>query len=274
MINRYQLFLFDQFGVLHNGTSAYSGMRTLLLSIKKHGKTVGVISNSGKSAAINAERLERFGYGSDAIDRVWTSGELTWRTLNSTIRNNSDGRKKRIFYLGNDDDRSALRNLPILEVEKPDLADVIIIAGMGQTLETRGNYKALFQKAAFLRVPAYCSNPDLLTFQDDKNITDGPGSIAKLYQQLGGPCEYFGKPHIEIYQSIFEDTGIAANQTVCIGDSLYHDIEGAAVAGCDSVLVSTGVYENMSDAEFNHKLATAQYQPTYLYGDRGDFNSM
>lgn len=269
LLEKYSLFLFDQFGVLHNGTTAYDGMYSQLLNIKDRDKTVGVISNSGKGAEVNAQRLASFGYGSDTIDKVWTSGELAWQTLKTMTLHNRSNDDIRIFYLGNDKDRSALRGLSISEVGKPEDADVILIAGVGEVLEERGNYKELFQQAAENKIPAYCSNPDLMSFFDDGKVAEGPGAIARLYQELGGSCSYFGKPHVEIYQSIFNDTGIPASETLCIGDSLEHDIAGAAVAGCHSVLVSTGIYENLDSVEFAIRLANAAYPPDYIFGDRG-----
>lgn len=288
--DKYQFFLFDQYGVLHDGIVAYPGMRSVLLNLKQQGVTIGVISNSGKRASVNAERLARFGYGSDLIDRVWTSGELAWRVLTAVTQDHSavSDDNVSVFYLGNDQDRSALQGLPVTEVENPASADFVLIAGVGlspgatsdhlridhlQGGQDQGNnardyYRKLLQPAAEKGVPAYCSNPDLLSLVGNSQVVDGPGTIARLYQELGAPCTFFGKPHVEIYQSILQDMGIQANQTLCIGDSLEHDIEGAAVAGCDSLLVSTGIYERLGQVEFLDKLENAAYKPNYIYGDR------
>jgi len=268
VVNQYQFFLFDQYGVLHNGTHAYPGMLLQLQYLKREGRTVGVISNSGKRADVNAERLSRFGFDRHLIDRVWTSGELAWQTIYANIQCGSTGKNLKVFYLGNDQDRSALSGLLVHEVTKPEHADLILIAGVGQTKQLRHDYQALFQTAANRGVPAYCTNPDLVSFFDNGRIGKGPGAIAQLYQSLGGMCTFFGKPHVEIYKQIFRDSGFQPSETLCVGDSLEHDIKGAASANCDSVLVSSGIYEQLSNEEFQAKLDAAERLPSYIFGDR------
>jgi len=43
-------------------------------------------------------------------------------------------------------------------------------------------------------------------------------------------------------------TAVPAERIVCIGDSLEHDIAGAAAAGLSSCLVRTGILADTADA--------------------------
>jgi ribonucleotide monophosphatase NagD (HAD superfamily) len=67
--------------------------------------------------------------------------------------------------------------------------------------------------------------------------------IARRYEQLGGAVRYHGKPHPPIYESCFAALGIADRRRVlAIGDSLEHDIAGAARAGIPSAFVAGGIH--------------------------------
>jgi len=266
LIDKYQFFLFDQFGVLHNGFTAYPGMAQQLQKLKRHNKIIAVISNSGKRASVNAQRIAGFGYGKYLIDGVYTSGELAWVRLQELTAHNTESSPLSVFYLGNDSDRSALEGIPYTETDTPEVADLIVIGGMGQVERSEVDYELLLRDAAVKQVPAYCTNPDLLSFYGEGSVKVGPGRIAQIYIELGGACSYFGKPHKPLYEHIFRDLDVDAGQTVCIGDSLDHDVLGASNAGCDSVLVRTGIYEGLSEEGFSKLLQSAPRVPDYILG--------
>jgi hypothetical protein len=54
---RYVVFLLDQSGVLHDGTSPYPRAVEALSAMKRAGNTIVLISNSGKRAGLNESRL-------------------------------------------------------------------------------------------------------------------------------------------------------------------------------------------------------------------------
>jgi ribonucleotide monophosphatase NagD (HAD superfamily) len=56
-------FVIDQYGVLHDGVRLYAGAAEALEAIRSAGKRTVLLTNSGKSAAANAERLARLGVG-------------------------------------------------------------------------------------------------------------------------------------------------------------------------------------------------------------------
>ena len=77
----FDLFLIDQFGVLHDGHRPYDGAVDCLKRLKAAGKTVVLLSNSGKRASANVARLEQFGFPRSAFDHVVTSGEVAWHGI-------------------------------------------------------------------------------------------------------------------------------------------------------------------------------------------------
>lgn len=262
LIEQYDLFLFDQFGVLHNGDNTYPGMVECVTRIKAAGRSVAVISNSGKRANYNVERLQCFGFDAALIDRVISSGEVAWNLLHSQYRSVS-GSQAKVFFLGRGSDRSAIDGLPLVEVARSDESDLILIAGcMPETLSLDA-YAQLLSAAAERGIPAYCTNPDRWSLVRGQTVF-GPGQVAERYRQMGGSVTWIGKPHAQIYQFARSQFAVAADRVLCIGDSVEHDIAGAQAAGCDSVLTSTGILHGISDVDLRAEFARYRATPHYL----------
>jgi ribonucleotide monophosphatase NagD (HAD superfamily) len=69
------------------------------------------------------------------------------------------------------------------------------------------------------------------------------GTLADLYERLGGRVAWHGKPHRAVYERCFEALGIADRRRIlAVGDSLRTDIAGANGAGIDSLLVAAGIH--------------------------------
>ena len=66
------------------------------------------------------------------------------------------------------------------------------------------------------------------------------GSIAKVFEKIGGEVVYFGKPYKEIYKSILKEK----DKALIIGDNLRTDIKGANLIKQDSLFIIDGVHKN------------------------------
>lgn len=77
------------------------------------------------------------------------------------------------------------------------------------------------------------------------------GKIAQQYQELGGACQYFGKPAVSSFEACLRELGFLEDRTrvVHVGDSLHHDIRGANEAGIPSILVTGGIHADELDAD-------------------------
>src|ERR1700704_1667098 len=73
--DQFDLFLVDQYGVLHDGLAAYPGAIEGLAKLASSGRKVVVLTNSGKSAAANLARLATLGFVDSFFDLV-SSGEV------------------------------------------------------------------------------------------------------------------------------------------------------------------------------------------------------
>jgi hypothetical protein len=56
IVNKYDTFIVDQWGVLHDGLSGFSDAKQSLRYLKTRGKAVAVLTNSGKSSENNLHR--------------------------------------------------------------------------------------------------------------------------------------------------------------------------------------------------------------------------
>lgn len=261
LCSQYDLFLFDQYGVLHNGQDTYTGMVDCVSRIKEAGKQVAVISNSGKRAKYNAQRLAQFGFDATLIDAVISSGEVAWSNLNDSLQHSET--TLRVFYLGQGADRSAILGLPVVETSISGDADLIIINGSEPELHTLDDYAELLRAAASKNTQAYCTNPDKWSLVGNA-LQFGPGQIADNYESAGGRVEWIGKPHVAIYSFALERFDIPVSRIVCIGDSIEHDIGGAKAAGAASVLTATGILADLDPVALESLYVRYGATPSYI----------
>ena len=180
LVDRYDAFLVDQFGVLLDGAGAYDHARGALDELFARGKRVLLISNSGKRSAANVARLGRYGFSRATYLDVLSSGEVAHlemaRRLGASLPLGA-----RVWVETSDDTARPLAGLDLQQVENPDAADLIWIAGCRPFSRTLGDYAALLAGAASRGVPAICSNPDM-TMLTPTGKAFGAGAIAQAYE--------------------------------------------------------------------------------------------
>ncbi len=70
-----------------------------------------------------------------------------------------------------------------------------------------------------------------------------PGAIAEAYEKAGGTVFYYGKPHRAVFDGLQRQLGLAdASRILMIGDSLEHDVAGAAAAGWKTLFIAGGLH--------------------------------
>ena len=106
----------------------------------------------------------------------------------------------------------------------------------------------------------YCANPDFETI--DGNNSENifcMGAIAEMYKKMGGAVIIQGKPEKDIYIETTRSIKLDKSKTVAIGDSLFHDIQGANNFSISSVLVKSGIHkslENINNISKNHQISS------------------
>jgi HAD superfamily hydrolase (TIGR01459 family) len=246
---RFDAFLIDQFGVLRDGKGPYPGAVETLARLKQAGKTIIILSNSGKRSAENDRRLAALGFDPKSWDWFLTSGEVAWRILQKESGQGPSGVARKCLLISRDGDTSPLDGLGLARTESGEDADFILLAASEGDVHPLSFYESLLAPAAKRGVQCLCTNPDKIMLTKD-GTAFGAGRIAELYEELGGQVRWIGKPFPDIYAAAREFLGsIAPDKICCIGDSIEHDIAGAAGAGLQSILVTTGILEAATDAE-------------------------
>lgn len=245
VVERFDLFLLDQFGVLHDGASPYPETTAVLDMLRERGKPVVIISNSGKRAETNIVRMARMGIARDRYSHMVTSGEVAWTLLRAEMAagttEDSGARFKSCYLITSGGELSPVADLDIDIEADPARADVILLAGSEGNRFPEAHYRDLLAPAAARGVPCICTNPDKISLIAEERYF-GPGRIAEIYQGLGGRIRWIGKPHPEIYRfAMALHPEIDPTRVLCVGDSIEHDIVGASAAGLASALVLGGI---------------------------------
>ena len=83
-----------------------------------------------------------------------------------------------------------------------------------------------------------CTNPDLIVERGNTRELCA-GSVAMIFEKMGGEVIYFGKPFLEVYK---QSSDISNKKILCIGDNLNTDIKGANLQNFHSLLISNGIH--------------------------------
>lgn len=238
--DNFDLFLIDQWGVIHNGGTPYDGAIDTLARVKALGRPVIILSNSARRTHVGIEKMDAMGIPRELYDHLITSGEQTWQALcrrDDTFYQNL-GRRCLLFSWGHDRGLTG-GGIDLELVDDPADADFILMAGTNR--EPLEYYEQLLQPALSRNIPMVCANPDLVSVTPEGELVICPGRVAKRYEEMGGRVRWHGKPFREVYEACFA-LYPEARTVLGIGDSLYHDIAGAADAGIESLFVAAGIH--------------------------------
>ena len=262
VIDRYDCLLLDQFGVIHDGKTAYEGAVAAVSEAQRRGKKVVIISNSSRRKGDSVARLRSMGFGPVEDDTnpegippisVVTSGDLVFEGLCATegvIASTGldatpfDGLGVRCFVFGNgEEDEQYVRECG--KVASPiDQADFVLARGLFSMLgagpdmlrQPAAPYTAegeaeILGTALARGLPLLVANPDEV--RPDGKDSPMPGQLARRYKEMGASdIRLVGKPHALIYKACRAELAAAGlpptARVAAVGDSLHHDVLGAA----------------------------------------------
>ena len=274
IIDSYDFFILDQWGVMHDGKQGYEfAIKSINTLIQKNKKLL-IISNSSRRKINSVNKLKDLGFNKNHFVEVMTSGEMIWQELFNSI-DNYEKELKNCFHIYNSskedglDFRKGLNKFNF--VSNINEANFILACTPFEKTEPL-DYVPILKKALDLNLIMFCANPDFVTVE--KNNASNVfcmGTIADLYEHMGGKVIILGKPNKEIYiESTKKISGLNLSRTIAIGDSLDHDILGANNFGIDSVLISSGIHKDLFEEGLQiglnniEKSNKWESRPTYL----------
>ena len=247
LVERYDVFVIDLWGTLHDGVRPYPGALKALERLQAAGKRVALLSNAPRRAALAEATLAKMGFAPHLYAALLTSGEA----VHAALRDRPDPWHARLYspcwHLGPARDRSVFEGLQLDLIDRPERAGFCVATGVDLNNETVDDYRPVLDRGLELRVPMICANPDIVVPVGSQLVTC-PGAFAQYYSERGGDVFWHGKPHAPIYQRLFaalEALGgpVDRARTIAIGDGLPTDILGARRAGIASALVLEGIHK-------------------------------
>lgn len=240
--NRYDAIVFDQWGVLHDGSAPYPDALRTIEQLKLSDQVLAVLSNSGKSAAVNRNRITGMGFAPDAFGVVMTSGEA----LKIDAKAGRLGDINSLFAITSKagDAESWAEGLTMKFVGTVADADAVLLMGLpdGQMHKFE---RTILDEALNMGKPLICSNPDRASPRADGILVESPGALAHEYAAAGGKVLFYGKPYRPIFDALSEKLDVA--RILMVGDSPEHDIKGAKTAGWDSLFICGGIHADHHD---------------------------
>jgi HAD superfamily hydrolase (TIGR01459 family) len=230
----------DIWGVMHNGVRPFASAVAACQAFRKSGGTIILVSNSPRPGPGVIAQLNQVGVADDAYNAVVTSGDVSRHAIAALP-------SPRILHIG------PARDMPIfngLAAERVDVAaaDAIVCTGLhDDETETAETYRSLLESCASRFLPMICANPDMYVERGGRLIPCA-GAVAKLYEDLGQPVIYAGKPHRPIYEAAMQRLTalrggpVSLDRILAIGDGVATDIEGAARFGLRSVFIASGLH--------------------------------
>jgi HAD superfamily hydrolase (TIGR01459 family) len=239
---RYDGFILDLWGVVHDGIRPFPGVLDCMRRLVGDGKRLVLLSNAPRRADDVVRRIARIGVPEGLYHGVMSSGEEAWQCLHHRIEPFYAALGRHCLQLGSERDLEMRDGLDLDFVDTIDNADFILNTGPAEWQDALEDYAALLDAARARDLPMVCANPDLVVIHDGKPALCA-GALAEHYQRLGGRVRWHGKPYPSVYDNCLGLLGIAdKSRILAIGDSLRTDIAGAAAAGIPSLLIAGGIH--------------------------------
>ena len=81
IIDQYEIYILDQWGVMHNGVRGYDHAIKCVKNLYQKNKNLIIISNSSKRKEASVKKLLELGFDPDYFLELMTSGEMIWQSL-------------------------------------------------------------------------------------------------------------------------------------------------------------------------------------------------
>jgi HAD superfamily hydrolase (TIGR01459 family) len=245
LLTRYDGFLVDLWGVIHDGTALYPAVAETLAAMREQGKRVIFLSNAPRRAFEAEKVLARLGIPREHFEWVVTSGEVAHHWLKEEKDALTFTRGRNYAFMGPERDRGLCEGLPFQEVPL-EQADFLLNVGLRDDNEQLPVWVDFMKHGLTKNLPMICGNPDIEVVKQNGQRLLCAGALAEWYQARGGEVRQFGKPYPEVYQRCLQLLDpLPVGRVLAIGDNLHTDILGANRAGIDSALVSGGVLRNL-----------------------------
>ena len=215
----YDVIFSDVWGVVHDGITAHPTAADALVRFRQAGGTVILVSNAPVPNFRVAEMLDDKQLPREAWDAIVSSGDIALAHVDAS------GYQSLHFIGPIDRDAALFDRVPGVS-QSLETADAILCSGLDDDRsETAESYRARLEVALARNLPFVCANPDLVVDVGGQHYLCA-GAIADLYEDMGGPVFWAGKPHAVAYRTAHETAerlrgaSVDHHRILVIGDAL------------------------------------------------------
>ena len=251
--DNYDLFYIDLWGVVHNGIKLHEDAIVALKELLKMNKNFVLLTNAPRPNFTVNKFLEKMGMEEKIRSHIFTSGEAALNYLKKFYLS------KKFFHIGPPRDFDLFNNFKENKTQELNDSQYLLCTGLFDEQNNDLNYyKELLEK--YINKKMICTNPDLIVDRGKKRELCA-GSVAMVFEKMGGEVIYFGKPYPEVYNQSIDNND---KKILSIGDNLNTDIKGANLLNYDSLLISNGVHK-LEIGERDIETVSRQYEVIVNY---------
>ena len=254
LVDAYDLVILDLDGVVYLGEEPVPGAVEAIERLRRDGPPVVFVTNNASRGADDvAGLLTRLGVAATG-DEVLTSAAVAADQLADRLAPGST-----VLVVGSGALAAQVRRAGLHPVDSADDKPVAVVQGYAPQV----GWAQLAEACLAIRAGAswVVTNADA-TLPSPRGALPGNGALAAALRTALGqePDLVVGKPQPTLFTAAAQRAG--SERPLVVGDRLDTDIEGAARAGMDSLLVLTGV-----STAAQARTAAPDARPTYLGAD-------
>ena len=232
IVDNYDIFYIDLWGVIHNGIILHKKAIEVLNKITEAKKEYVLLTNAPRPNKIVKKFMEKMGMNKEIRQKIYSSGEASLNYLKKNYL------QQKFYHIGPPKDFDLFVEFENNRGKEISESTYLLCTGLFENQDRDLDYyKKLFKE--HINKKMICTNPDLIVDRGNKRELCA-GSIALVFEKMGGEVVYFGKPFPEVYNQSIDNKG---KKVLSIGDNLNTDIKGANLLNYDSLLISNGIHK-------------------------------
>lgn len=267
LIEKYEVILFDSYGVIKNYNGVIEGADVLLRQLRANKRRYRILTNDASSSQeVLSQNFERQGIIIKP-HRIITSGMMA---RNFLLTKQINGK---VLYLGThnssqyilDAHKEALSICDYTDDMLHDIGCLVFLDDEGYKWDTDINKVVnLLRKTT---IPVIVANSDKIYPVSQNDVSIATGAIAQLVESiLDRKFIHFGKPDIQMFMYAYDDLlrddpDLQKQNILMVGDTLHTDILGGTKFGISTALVLSG---NTSRRNVQVAISSTGISPDYI----------
>lgn len=257
IIKPFKGILLDAYGVFWGGNDVglLPGSKETMEHLVLKEKKVGILTNTTQMAPKEIDKLKKHGLHQGIhFHFLMTSGEIA-RNMFLHEKLPFETPRKKFWLFGSihpkfSTHEAIFKDSSYIETKNIQEADFIYISIPhinGEDQIDPNVFREGIEKIVNYKLPMVCPNPDRFAHEGNPPIAVvRQGSIASIYEELGGQVLYIGKPSNMAFKAAMKlflsHQVLVPKDVLMVGDTPETDIKGAKNFGMSSALVmKTGI---------------------------------